>query len=393
MELSQRENMTPIATENAILITEIALRRGQPIPPSEVNPVLSARPREINFETQTVGEPEIQRLEIENRGKPTLTVGKPTFDGNNPSDFAVIDNNCGQQVDPKCEFRIGFTPRDVGPRRASLRIPNNGAAEPSEVLLFGFGKAPTTTIKLKIDAAAQHTIFPIQKVGTTATRQVTVRNTGQVAIKIDAVSVEGEGKAAFVSNNQCTGTIPPNGSCTVEITFAPKTPELFRASLSITATEVKLLDLAPRSVVVSGNELKGGGEVPTIELNQTELCFDKYKAVKESDPKVRQELPLTVSNRGRVALTISKVAASNDDFKIVRESCTARDLDANVGECLVMVGFTPRGGRLREGTLTITHDDPNRNPSNIPLKGVGTQRNILKRAYEFIFKRTKDPCK
>jgi hypothetical protein len=56
-------------------------------------------------------------------------------------------------------------------------------------------------------------------------------------------------------------------------------------------------------------------------------------------------------------------------------------------------GFTPRGSRLREGTLTITHDDPNRNPSNIPLKGVGTQRNILKRAYEFIFKRTKDPCK
>src|SRR5204862_6872414 len=138
-------------------------------------------------------------------------------------------------VESRCEIELEFAPRGIGIRQAKLRIPNNGANQPTEISLIGSGKAPNTIVKLEIDADTQFTFFPIQKVGTTAKRPVSVKNTGQVPIKIDKVSIEGDGKDAFVSQNQCSKPIAPNESCNVEVTFAPKTAEGFKANLSITA--------------------------------------------------------------------------------------------------------------------------------------------------------------
>jgi hypothetical protein len=394
VELSQRENVTPITTENAILITDIALKRGEVVPDSERGPVISVSPDVLNFAVQAVGGDSIDRtILIENRGKPPLRVDEPTFGGANDSDFKILLNTCDKPVESRCEIELEFAPRGIGIRQAKLRIPNNGANQPTEISLIGSGKAPNTIVKLEIDADTQFTFFPIQKVGTTAKRPVSVKNTGQVPIKIDKVSIEGDGKDAFVSQNQCSKPIVPNESCNVEVTFAPKTAEGFKANLSITATEVTSFDIVPRSVVAGGAEVKGTGGEPAIKIDQSELCFDKHKALKKTDPKVRQELSLTISNSGQVPLTISNMAVSNDDFKIVRENCTANDLAALSGECRVVVGFTPRGSRLRESTLTINHDDRMDNPTKVSLKGIGKHRNIFKRAYEGIFKRTNDRCK
>ena len=101
---------------------------------------------------------------------------------------------------------------------------------------------------------------------------------------------------------------------------------------------------------------------------------------------------MVVTNKGVVSLTVSNVTVSPDDFTIVEDSCKGKDVAA-AGECHVTVGFTPRESQLREGTLTIIHDDKKASPSRIALRGVGKHRNIFVRAYEAIFKRTKDPCK
>jgi hypothetical protein len=393
LELGERENRKPITIGNMILITDLALRSGQAVSNSEIHPVATPSPSELNFESQRVGQQKVLPLIIENRGKPPLTIGSPYFGGPNNGDFSVTLNNCSQPVERKCEVNIGFTPGDTGPRRASLRIPSDGADVPTEIPLLGVGTAPPSpTLEVKVDVPGLATTFPIQKVGAAATQHVPITNTGQATLVINNPSIEGQGKVAFISKNLCFTPIAPRGTCTIDVTFAPQTAAGFTANLLITATEVNPIGTLPRTLAVPPLELKGTAGVPAISTNHPDLCFAKHKVVKNSDPQVRQELSLTISNTGTVPLTVSKIAVSSDDFKVVNESCTASDVAATAGECRVTVGFTPRHSRLREGDLLITNDGTSANPTRVRLKGVGKPRNILARFFQSIFKRTKNPC-
>jgi Cep192 domain 4 len=392
LELAERENRKPITVENASLITDIALRRGQPVPDSERGPVPRPTPSGLNFEQQEVGKQKVLPLIIENRGKPPLSLGQFEFDGSNKSDFAVVGNNCAQPFEDKCEFRIGFTPTAVGRREANFRIPHNGANLPLMIPVAGTGTTVSQppSFEIKIDVSARETTFPIQKVGTSTTRIIPIRNTGQTTVRIDDVSIQGD--KGFVSKNGCNAPIAPNQTCNVEVTFAPNTAAGFSANLLITAVEANPVGTPPRTLKAPPVELKGTSGVPVISSDDKDLCFEKHKVVEQSDPKVRQELSLNVSNSGSVPLTISKVAVTNDDFKVVGESCTAADVAAAVGKCRISIGFTPRKSKLREGILLITHDDVAANPLRIPLKGVGKPRNIFARVFQAIFARTKNPC-
>jgi hypothetical protein len=380
---------------------EIAEGTGGTLVPSEVNSAINLPDKPIDFGDQSVGGRKTSSFSIESAGKLDLKITAFDFGGNNPSDFKYVDGDCrSRPIKTRCSVSLAFEPSGVGERRATLLITHNSTPSQSSLELVGIGTlggtipggtgtTPTTTIELKIDATAQGTSFAIQKVGSSATRQVSIRNTGQATVKIDKVSVAGNGKDAFVSNNQCNEPIAPNGTCTLDVIFTPQTPDGFTANLSITATEVNPMATVPRTVTLPPVELKGTGGVPVIRTDQSDLCFSKQKVVKNTDPKVRESLTLSVANTGSVPLTVTDVAVSNDDFTITEDTCKGKDIGA---ECRVTVGFTPRKSRLRQGVLTITHDDKKATPTRIPLKGVGRHRNLLVQFFQSL-KRTKGACK
>ncbi|HEY0365895.1 MAG TPA: choice-of-anchor D domain-containing protein, partial [Pyrinomonadaceae bacterium] len=375
-------------TENMTLITDLALRRRQTVPPCELGPCIKVNPLGGKFTDQTIDTQKRIALVVENRGKPPLKVDTPVLEGANSSDFEVSINNCAKPVERLCELNIAFKPSATGPRIATLRIPSDGANVPTEVLLYGTGMPPP--LEMKIDATADSTSFPIQKVGTTTTRQVVLRNTGRVPLQVDEISIDGAGKTAFVSQNQCSNPIAPNETCAIEVTFGPQSPEGFTAKLTIIADEADPAATVVRTFTVPPVELKGTGAVPIISTNQTDLCFGKQRVVKESDPLVRQALTLTIFNGGVVPLTVSDISVNNEDFKIVDETCKAGDVTR---DCRVTVGFTPRKSHLREGVLTITHDDKKAGATKIPLKGAGKARDPVSRFFQWIFNRPENPCK
>lgn len=391
LELSQRENTKPLTTKNMELITELALRRRQAVPPCELGPCIKVDPLGGKFTDQPVGTQERIALVIENRGKPPLKVDAPVLEGANSSDFEVGVNNCTKPVERVCELNIGFKPSATGPRVATLRIPSNGSNVPTEVLLHGTGTTPPPPpLEMKIDKA-ESTSFPIQKVGTTTTRQVVLKNTGQATLRVKEILIEGQGQTAFVTKDLCRKPMATDETCTIEVTFAPQTAEGFTAKLSIIAEGADPAASVVRTFTVPPVELRGTGAAPVIKIDNADLCFGKHKVVKESDPLDRQTLTLTVSNSGAVPLNVSNVSVNNEDFRIVEETCKARDVAA--GTCRVTVGFTPRKSHLREGILTITHDDKKAGATKIPLKGAGKARNPVRRFFQWIFNRPENPCK
>jgi len=375
--------------------TEIAITDGASTAESETTAILDVGTTLINIGEESVGSVKVRSVNIGNDGGPALVISEITIPKSSDFSTAATDD-CKSKPTNGCEFDIRFKPTVVGERHAELLIAYNSKKSPSRISLSGIGTGPTSTpptIELKIDASAQSQPFPIQKVGTAATRGISIKNTGEATVKIDKISVEGNNRGAFISNNQCNEAIPPNGTCSIDVKFAPQTPDGFSANLSITAIEVNSIGPVPRTITLPPLELRGTGGVPVIKTNQPDLCFGKHKVVKESEPLERQTLTLTVSNSGTVPLTVNYVSVNNEDFRIVEETCKAGDVAANGGACRITVGFTPRKSHLREGVLTILHDDNKGNPTKIPLKGSGKARNPVRRFFQWIFNRPEDPCK
>lgn len=71
----------------------------------------------------------------------------------------------------------------------------------------------------KASASPSSVNFATQTVGTSKAKSVEVKNTGGSDLVVSSVVLTGD--AEFTQTNNC-GTIPPKGSCTINLTYAPK---------------------------------------------------------------------------------------------------------------------------------------------------------------------------
>jgi FtsP/CotA-like multicopper oxidase with cupredoxin domain len=67
----------------------------------------------------------------------------------------------------------------------------------------------------------------------TATKRVTVSNTGLGQLLVGAISISGTNAADFTQTNTCGGAVPSNGTCAIDVTFKTGAPGARTASLAI----------------------------------------------------------------------------------------------------------------------------------------------------------------
>jgi hypothetical protein len=125
-------------------------------------------------------------------------------------------NNCGSSLPPKahCRIRVSFKPTKLGPRTAALTITDNAAGSPQSVPLSGVGvtSGPNATL------SAKSLTFATQLVGTTSPeRAVTLTNWGTAELDITSIVASGD----FSEKEDCGSSLPPEGSCTIHVTFSP----------------------------------------------------------------------------------------------------------------------------------------------------------------------------
>lgn len=213
-------------------------------------PVVSLSATTIGFSSQGIGTTSGARaITLSNAGDAPLDLASVATSG----DYAQT-NDCGGNVAPgvHCTLWITFSPQDWGPRLGALTITSNAYGSPHVINLLGTGVAAPA-----VSLSTTSLTFPGQTMGTTSAAQnVIVTNTGQAVLSITGIDVTGD----FTASSTCGLEIAVEASCTIAVTFTPKSSRTKVGTIAIA-------DNAPGSPHMIA--LSGVGLATTVPLPPT----------------------------------------------------------------------------------------------------------------------------
>ncbi|HEV3357429.1 MAG TPA: choice-of-anchor D domain-containing protein [Pseudonocardiaceae bacterium] len=231
--------------------------------------------------------------------------------------FAVTDNGGNSGLNPT---QCNGWPAPVYPPYP----PSGVTAQPSAL---NFGSVPTGS--------------------TSAAQTVTVSNPTNSAASVSGVSITGD----FSQTSNCGSSIPANGSCAVNVTFAPTATGARSGTLTVNAGGIT------NTVSLSGTGTAPG---PVLSPNPGSLAFASTVVGSHASPQT-----VTIANTGTTAATVSGVSVTGDFSQT--NNCGTVAVGAS---CAVTVTFTPTTGGARTGTLTV-NSNANNSPTTVGLSGSG----------------------
>jgi len=215
-----------------------------------------------------------------------------------------------------------------------------------------------------LSLSASSIAFGSVTVGQSATRPLTVTNTGGGTLTLTSVRVGsafgGSSTEFLLSGNCANGTALAGGqSCTANIQFAPVSPGNKASSLSIASSA------GNANVPLSGTGV-AGTPAPLLNANPTTLGFGTVVLGNSSAPQT-----VTVSNAGAGTLTLGTLTpggAHPGDF--ARSGTCASGTNLSAGQsCTVICQFTPTTTGARSATLAIAS---NGGSATLNLSGTGS---------------------
>ncbi|HEV2492095.1 MAG TPA: choice-of-anchor D domain-containing protein [Terriglobia bacterium] len=324
---------------------------------SGTGPAVALAPTSLTFNSQLVGTTSApQPVTLTNSGNAALTINSIGISGANASDFAQ-SNNCPGSLaaNASCTINVTFTPTAAGARSASVSIADNAPGSPQAVSLSGTGTAPAPAVTLSPTSLT----FNSQLVGTTSAAQpVTLTNSGNAALTINSIGISGANVGDFAQSNNCPGSLAANSGCTINVTFTPSAAGSRSASVSIS-------DNAPGSPQAVGLAGTGSSGSPGVTLSPTSLTFNSQQVGMTSASQ-----PVTLTNSGNAALTISSVGISGANAGDFAQSNNCPSSLAASANCTINVTFTPTAPLARAAALSIA-DNATGSPQTVNLAGTG----------------------
>ncbi len=309
-------------------------------------PIAIAAPSTLNFTGQVGVVGAIQQVTVTNAGDAPLTVSGSSLTGANAGEFTITGSNCGT-VNPAgtCTVSVRFVPLTRGAKTAQLVIAHNGAGGSSTVNLAGTAVAPVIT-------ATTPTAFSSQVTVQTATKNVTVGNTGDANLTVGAVTLGGANPADFrIVTNGCT-TVAPAGTCNIAVAFRP----------TATGTRTATLNIANNTGVTKVVNLTGTGLTPIpVMVVQATLAFPNTRI------NTTRTLTVRLTNNGPGTLNIGTLVVTGQ-FRVTRGNCGAT---LAVGRsCNLNVTFAPTTRGAKTGNLTVNSNAVGA-PHVVRLTGTG----------------------
>jgi trimeric autotransporter adhesin len=248
-----------------------------------------------------------------------------------------------------CQIGISFVPKVAGVNVGSLVVSDDAFATPGSqqtVRLDGFGYQPVATLSTSI-------LSPGANLGGSAGPQtITVTNTGDGALTIRAISVDGPAAGEYRQASDCLRTIAPGASCSITVTFTPHGYGLRAATLTLHDDGLN----GSQSVA-----LNGSGTAPRPLLSNPFVNFGGDAVGNPMGPD-----NIVLFNAGTGPLSIGNVVLSGADY-LMSSSCGV-SLDSGAS-CTISITFVPQGMGVRTGVVTITDSA---GTQRIGLSGVGT---------------------
>ncbi len=311
----------------------------------------------LTFASQQLNTPSTaQNVTLTNTGGATLNISNIGLTGANTGDYSYT-TTCGLTVAAagNCTFSVTFTPTATGSRTAAVTITDDAGGSPQAISLTGTGAgAPAPAVTL----APPSLTFTSQTINTTsASKPVTLTNSGNAALTISSIAAS----AQYGQTNNCPAspaTLAAAGTCTINVTFTPTATGTQTGSVTITDNASG----SPHAISLSGTG--AGAPAPAVTLAPPSLTFTSQTINTTSASQ-----PVTLTNSGNAALTISSIAASAQYGQT--NNCPASPATlAAAGTCTINVTFTPTATGTQTGSVTIT-DNASGSPHAIGLSGTG----------------------
>lgn len=316
---------------------------------------LSANPASVTFAPITAGTSEASTVTVTGRGEESTAL---TAISVSTKQYAVTGGTClvGTRIGgkaPTCTVVVTFKPTldsattkavtladslVVSTNRSSVTVALSGTANPAK---------PVATL----------TGGSFGQVGllTTATTDLTLTNTGPVALQIGSVSFT---SGFSQSATTCGTSLAAGQACKITVSVTPQSAGSVTGSASLTSNAVTSPLTAPLSVTAVA---------PKATLSPASASFGTV-IVGSSSPSTT----FTLTNAGSLGkLSVSSVLASGD-YTVTSDQCSGKTLSVG-SSCNVGVTFKPSASGARTGTLTVASNASNGSVT-AALTGTGIQK-------------------
>jgi hypothetical protein len=218
-------------------------------------------------------------LTLTNSGNQTLQVSGVQINGNSDFTFTAAPAPACPQGAPSqlvpntsCNLAVKFQPSAAGAESAQLVVTDNSlnvAGSRQVATLTGTGAAPIASLTPPSFA------FSPQLVGTTSPASVfDLKNTGTGRLDFQA-SFGGANPGDFAESDACSGNVSSGATCSLMVTFVPKSAGARSASLIVTdnsggaANSQQTVALAGAATDFALQTAGGGSASATIQAGQT----------------------------------------------------------------------------------------------------------------------------
>jgi hypothetical protein len=341
-----------VGTDNgALMVTDNATGSPQSmtLTGTGVGAVAGLSPASLTYGLQLVGTNSAsQALTLSNTGNATLTVSKLTISTN----FTETDNcSAGVNAGSSCTINVTFAPTMSGTPTGTVAVFDNSAGSTSQQTSLSGSSTIVTVSPTSLN-------FGTVNLGTTSSAQtVTLTNVSTTqTLNSLSESLTGNNTTDFAYSGSCGNSVPPQGSCTLNVTFTPGGTGSRSAVLNFSDNGGG----SPQTVALSGTG-NPTGSGPVASFNPTSLNFGNQNYNLKS-----KAMTVTLTNTGTATLTISSATISGP-FGLTNNCPGSLSAGSN---CTFSITFTPNAVGTNSGTLTVTDNAPG-SPQTVPLTGVG----------------------
>ncbi len=297
----------------------------------------------VQFGTQYVGATPLPRVvTLTNTDVQPVTVG-----GISVSPPFTETNNCSAPLAPhaSCRVAISFVPAGNINATGQLTVNFGGQGSPVTVNLVGTGE-----ILADLAVSPLQLSFGNVSYGYSYTKPLTLSNISTSTFTISAFNLD---SSNYTETNDCNGSLAPQATCTVNVTYTPTALTEQDGTLTIDFSGKG----SPQIV-----SLTGAG-VTALGVNPSSLSFGE-QPVGQTSPSQTVGL---YNRTSTTTITVNSISISSG-FKIVSNQCS-NTLKPSYG-CTLDIAFTPTSTGLKTGTLTVSASDyPD--PHTVELSGTG----------------------
>lgn len=310
-------------------------------------------------------------ISILNESQVALSGINAEIQGAQSSDFTILSTvpttlNAGESS----EVSIRFLPSALGSRIANLRaLSEDPDEDPYVITLEGMGVASDIDVSITEIPLANGFGWSFGNVmanGNNVTFPIKIKNVGTAALTSISATITGTGSSHYTVITSPSASVPVDGETTLEVRFHPSSTGLKNASLQISCDDP---DENPYII-----QLSGFGILPDIELSSGGNVFPNnssgsFGSVNANAGSVSASLLIT--NTGSALLNGLATSLNGDDaahFSIVTTPLSALP---PLASSVVEVRFQPSSVGQKSVILRISSNDPDENPYEVTLTGIG----------------------